>query len=74
MPSELWCDQKHVYNTGLNGTALRELFVYNYTQIVFVRLSVTGGRFDPETQEAVSLAIERKKLELGDLCEWQRWH
>ena len=42
-----------------------------------VHLSVTGGqrkRFDPETQETVSLVIECKKLELGDLCERQLWH
>ena len=26
-------------------------------------------QFDFETQEAVSLATERKKLELGDFCE-----
>ena len=54
--------------------------MHHYTKIIFVRpsarpsvcLSVTGGqrkRFDPETQEAVSLAIQCKKLELGDLCE-----
>ena len=51
---------------------------YYYTKIIFVRQSVspsvTGGqqkRFDPEIQEAVSLAIKCKKLELGDLCEQQ---
>ena len=41
-------------------------------KIIVVRPSVTGGqrkRFDFETQEAVYLAIERWKLELGDLCE-----
>ena len=45
---------------------------YHYTKIIFVRSSVTGGqrkRFNPETQEAVSLAIERTKLELGDHCK-----
>ena len=30
--------------------------------------------FDLEIQVAVSLAMEHKKLELGDLCEWQSWH
>ena len=40
-------------------------------------LSVTGGqqkRFDLKTQEAVYLAIEHLKVELGDLCERQSWH
>ena len=39
--------------------------------------SVTGGhrkRFDPEKQEAVSLAIEQQKLELGNLCDRHPWH
>ena len=31
-------------------------------------------QFDLETQEAVSRAMDRKKLELGVLCEWQSWH
>ena len=41
-----------------------------YTKITVVRLSVTEGqrkRFDLETQEAVYLAAQRLKLELGDL-------
>ena len=36
--------------------------------------SVMGGQrkqFDLETQKAVHLAIDRYKLELGDLYEWQ---
>ena len=40
-------------------------------------LSVTEGhwkRFDLEASVAVSLAMERTKLELGDLCERQSWH
>ena len=42
-----------------------------------VRLSVTGGQqkqFGPEKQEAVSLATEQQKLELGNLCERQLWY
>ena len=45
-----------------------------YYSCVSVRPSITGGqrkRFDPETQDAVSLAIERQKLEPGNLCERQ---
>ena len=55
--------------------------MYHYTKIIVVHLSVcpsvTEGqlkRFDLETPEAVSQAMERRKLELGDLCEWQSWH
>ncbi len=58
---------------------------YHYIKIIVVRLcvrpsvrpSVTGDqrtRFDPEKQEAVSLAIERQKLELGIPCDRQPWH
>ena len=39
-----------------------------------VHLSVTGGqqkRFDHKKQEAVSLAIEQQRLQLGDLSERQ---
>ena len=39
-----------------------------------IHLSVTGGhrkRFDLETQDGVSLAVERYKLELGSPCERQ---
>ena len=57
-------------------------FIYStrsihYTKVIFVRPSVRDPsvcqrkRFDPETQEAVSLAIERTKLELGDHYEQQ---
>ena len=45
--------------------------------LVVRRPSVTGGhrkRFDPETQGTVSLTAERKKLQIGDLCERQSWH
>ena len=31
-------------------------------------------RFDPDKQEAVSLAIEQQKVELDNLCERQLWH
>ena len=62
---------------------------YHYIKILVVRLcirpsvcpsvrpSVMEGqwkRFDPEKQEAVSLAIERQKLELGNHCDRQPWH
>ena len=58
---------------------------YHYTKIIVVRLcvclsvcpSVTGGQrkqFDPEKQEAISLAIEQQKLELGNLCDRHPWH
>ena len=30
-------------------------------------------RFDLEAEDAVSLAIEQQRLQLGDLCEWQSW-
>ena len=57
------------------------LYVHHYTKIIVVRLcvcpSVTGGhrkRFDPEKQEAVSLAIEQPKLKLGNLCDRHPWH
>ena len=46
-------------------------------KIIVVRLSVTEGQqkwFDPKTQEAVYLAMERKKPRLDDLCEQQSWH
>ena len=42
-----------------------------------VCLSVTEGHqkwFDLEASEDVYLAMERTKLELGDLCEQQSWH
>ena len=42
-----------------------------------VRPSVTEGqrkRFDPEKQEAVSLAIERQELELSNPCDRQPWY
>ena len=41
-------------------------------KILIVRVCVMGGqqkRFDLETQGAVSLAIERKKLDIGMYCE-----
>ena len=44
----------------------------NHTNIIDVRLSVMEGqqkRFDLEIQEAVSLAMEHRKLEIHDLCE-----
>ena len=53
------------------------ILLYKIYSCLSVCLSVTGGqrkRFDCETQEAVHLAIERLKLELGDLCEQQSWH
>ena len=57
------------------------ILIYHYTKVIVVRLcvcpSVTGGhrkRFDPEKQEAVSLAIEQQKLELGNLCDRHPWH
>ena len=61
------------------------LELYHYTKIIVVRpsvrlsvrLSVTEGqrkRFDLETPAAVSRAVERRKLELGDLYERQSWH
>ena len=57
------------------------IIILHYTKIIVVRLcvcpSVTGGhrkRFDPEKQEAVSLAIEQQKLELGNLCDHHPWH
>ena len=31
-------------------------------------------RFDLKPPAAVSWAVERRKLELGDLCERQSWH
>ena len=33
-----------------------------------------GKQFDPEKQETVSLAIEQRRLELGNFCECQPWH
>ena len=42
--------------------------------ILLCAMSVMGGQWkqlDLETQEAVSLATKRQKLELGDLCEHQ---
>ena len=49
---------------------------YHYIKIscVCVRSSVTEGqwkRFDLETQSAVSLAVERKRLHIDNLCEHQ---
>ena len=41
------------------------------------RPSVTGGQrkqFDLKKQGTVSLAVEGKKLEIGDLCERQSSH
>ena len=53
----------------------------HYIKIIVVRPSVhpsvTEGqrkRFDLETPAAVSRAVERRKLEVGDLCERQSWH
>ena len=52
--------------------------LYHHTiKIIFVCPSVTGGhrkRFDLEASVAVYLAMERTKLELGDLCERQSWY
>ena len=49
------------------------LYTYHhYIKILVVRVCVTGGqrkRFDLETQGAVSLAVERKKLDIGMYCE-----
>ena len=50
---------------------------FSYAYILSICPSVMGGqrkRFDLETKEAVSLATERWKLELSDLCERQSWH
>ena len=33
-----------------------------------------GKGFDLEASVTVYLAMERVKLELGNLCEWQSWH
>ena len=53
----------------------------SYTKIIVVcpcvRPSVTGGQwkqFDLEKQEAIFLAIEQQRLQLGYLCERQSWH
>ena len=46
----------------------------NYDSCPSVRLSIMEGqqkRFDPMTQEAVSLAIEHWKAELDNQCKWQ---
>ena len=58
-----------------------ELVDSHYIKIIVVRPSVrpsvTEGqrkRFDLETPAAVSRAVVRRKLELGDLCERQSWH
>ena len=55
--------------------------LYHYIKIIVVRpsvrLSVTEGHrklFDLETPVAVSRAVVRRKLELGDLCERRSWH
>ena len=48
-------------------------YYYHYTKnkILFIRLSASNGRSAetiwPQYTEAVSLAIEQQKLELGDL-------
>ena len=58
----------HSDDTGVRCSGITSC-IQNYSC-----LSVTGGQrklFDLEIQEAVYLAIERWKLELGDLCEWQ---
>ena len=42
-----------------------------------MRVCVMGGQrkqFDPEAEDAVSLAIDQQRLQLGDLCERQSWH
>ena len=42
-----------------------------------IKIIVEVSRNDLTTtqnQEAVSLAIEQQKLELGDLCDRQPWH
>ena len=65
----------------LNPRFIIYFFLHHYTEIIVVcpsvRPSVTGGqqkRFGPEKQETVSLATERQKLELGNLCECQPWY
>ena len=53
------------------------MLCYQHTTIIAVRPSVMEGqrkRFDPETPVGVSQAVEGRKLELGDLSEWQSWH
>ena len=48
-----------------------------YGKELSVRPFVTEGqrkRFDLETPAAVSRAMVRRKLELGDPCERQSWH
>ena len=50
------------------------MIILSYYKIRVVCLSITEGqwkRFDLEAQEAVSLAIEHSKLDVGDLREWQ---
>ena len=56
--------------------------MYHYMKIIVVRLCVrlcvSYGRsvktIQPKKQEAVYLAIEWQKLEMGNLCECQPWH
>ena len=62
---------------ALHDTSFSIMIVVRLCVRPSVRPSVTGGqrkRFDPEKQEAVSLAIERQKLELGNPCDRQPWH
>ena len=49
----------------------------HYYTTIIVRLSVMEGQwkqFDLETPVAVSRAVERRKLELRDICKRQSWH
>ena len=62
-----------VSNSQTASGGLRDHCISNFS-CVSVRPSVTGGqrkRFDLETQDAVSLAVELQKVEMGSLYERQ---
>ena len=79
----LWQDYRVVLLVPLNASgglkvlATTSACIYHYV-CVSVHPSVCNRRlaerFDLRTQDAVSLAIEHYKLELGSLCECQSWH
>ena len=54
------------------------MYIRLYYKIIVVCACVhdgrSGKRFDPEAGDTVSLAIDKQRLQLGDLCERQSWH
>ena len=72
MPLPMWIVYK-CYN-GCSARGVCALESSSYTKI-FICLSVSNVRSaETETQDAVSLAVERQKLETGSLYERQSRH